>query len=333
MSLFALIQVAIAVIFIYLILSLVASEIQEQIAAILEFRAKTLKRSLQILLGEGDGQGELIEALYDSSQIQALNQYSQNIWCILTKHFRKRFSAGPSYIEKEVFVAGLMEVLQSKFNSDGSDLTSNQPLSKIVTKLESLQALGNAKTRLVGIAKKVLLENAEANLGDFREELGALFDRAQERMSGSYKRNAKSISWFIGLSLAVGLNVDAIQLVRTLGQNPGLAAELANVAGDIEVAKLQECLSDNGFAECEGKARAFLSTAESELQQSGVGLGNIIGTNPLERFNGSRFLGWILSAIAISMGAPFWFEVLGRFLKVRNAGETLRIGKAPERLE
>ncbi|HLO50814.1 MAG TPA: hypothetical protein VK211_20530, partial [Kamptonema sp.] len=31
--------------------------------------------------------------------------------------------------------------------------------------------------------------------------------------------------------------------------------------------------------------------------------------------------GWLLSAGAIAMGAPFWFELLGKFINVRNAGQ------------
>jgi hypothetical protein len=33
-----------------------------------------------------------------------------------------------------------------------------------------------------------------------------------------------------------------------------------------------------------------------------------------------RILGWIVSGLAISMGAPFWFELLGKMMNVRNTG-------------
>jgi hypothetical protein len=33
------------------------------------------------------------------------------------------------------------------------------------------------------------------------------------------------------------------------------------------------------------------------------------------------FFGWLLSAAAIAMGAPFWFDLLGKFINVRNAGQ------------
>jgi hypothetical protein len=38
---------------------------------------------------------------------------------------------------------------------------------------------------------------------------------------------------------------------------------------------------------------------------------------------GKAVLGWLLSAIAIAMGAPFWFDVLNRFMNVRNAAKPI----------
>ena len=34
----------------------------------------------------------------------------------------------------------------------------------------------------------------------------------------------------------------------------------------------------------------------------------------------SRLLGWIITALAVSVGAPFWFDTLNRFMNIRNAG-------------
>lgn len=35
---------------------------------------------------------------------------------------------------------------------------------------------------------------------------------------------------------------------------------------------------------------------------------------------GFMFLGWMMSALALSLGAPFWFDTLGRLVKLRSAG-------------
>jgi hypothetical protein len=35
----------------------------------------------------------------------------------------------------------------------------------------------------------------------------------------------------------------------------------------------------------------------------------------------SMIVGWLLSGMAIAMGAPFWFDLLGKVMNVRNAGK------------
>jgi hypothetical protein len=34
-----------------------------------------------------------------------------------------------------------------------------------------------------------------------------------------------------------------------------------------------------------------------------------------------QILGWILTAAALSLGAPFWFDLLNKFINLRGAGE------------
>jgi hypothetical protein len=35
----------------------------------------------------------------------------------------------------------------------------------------------------------------------------------------------------------------------------------------------------------------------------------------------SAVVGWIITALAIYMGAPFWFEILGKLVNVRSTGK------------
>ncbi|EFA73985.1 hypothetical protein CRD_00907 [Raphidiopsis brookii D9] len=32
-------------------------------------------------------------------------------------------------------------------------------------------------------------------------------------------------------------------------------------------------------------------------------------------------MGWLVSGFAIAMGAPFWFDLLGKVMNVRNTGK------------
>jgi hypothetical protein len=33
-----------------------------------------------------------------------------------------------------------------------------------------------------------------------------------------------------------------------------------------------------------------------------------------------QFLGWLITAIAVSLGAPFWFDVVNKFVRLRTGG-------------
>ncbi len=45
----------------------------------------------------------------------------------------------------------------------------------------------------------------------------------------------------------------------------------------------------------------------------------MIGAKPMGFLR--MFAGWLVSGVAIAMGAPFWFDLLGKIVNVRNAGE------------
>jgi hypothetical protein len=36
----------------------------------------------------------------------------------------------------------------------------------------------------------------------------------------------------------------------------------------------------------------------------------------------ARLLGWMLTILAISLGAPFWFDMLNKLVNVRSAGKS-----------
>ena len=84
MSIGSIIQSIIALLFIYLIFSLLVSTILEAIASKYEFRAKRLRESIKRILGEEDLTKDglnysLTEKLYNSPQFKALNQSSKII--------------------------------------------------------------------------------------------------------------------------------------------------------------------------------------------------------------------------------------------------------------
>lgn len=122
-------DVAIGLIFTYLILSLLAAELQELIATVLQWRAKHLKDSIEVLLAGGGGTPEeervkdLVNRLYNDPLLKNVNQEAKGGIAQAVRQISKIFpgnrkgafgdhqSSGPSYIAPDTFATTLIEQL------------------------------------------------------------------------------------------------------------------------------------------------------------------------------------------------------------------------------
>ncbi|PSB23583.1 hypothetical protein C7B82_30330 [Stenomitos frigidus ULC18] len=121
-------DVAIGLIFIYLILSLLASELQELLTTLFQWRAKHLRDSIEVFLAGGSSTPEaeevrvLVSNLYDDPLLKNVNQESKSFiakgareitrWLIPGNRkgaFGTQQSSGPSYIAPETFSTSLLE--------------------------------------------------------------------------------------------------------------------------------------------------------------------------------------------------------------------------------
>ncbi|MBW4682768.1 MAG: hypothetical protein KME19_22145 [Microcoleus vaginatus WJT46-NPBG5] len=139
MSIPLILDIAVGLIFIYLILSLLASEIQELITTLLQWRAEHLKKSIEVLIAGGNDDSAnaqkariLANSLYDYPLLRNLNQEAKGR---LAKAFRRisdgviklgrqmlpkdknvfgKKDSGPSYIPAESFARTLIDALKIK---------------------------------------------------------------------------------------------------------------------------------------------------------------------------------------------------------------------------
>jgi len=167
------------------------------------------------------------------------------------------------------------------------------------------------------------VQSVEDEIYQFKTEVQVWFDRSMERASGVYKRNAKGIAFLIGFLLAIAVNADTFHIISRLTTDSALRDALTTNAELVT----KDCLSikDNTDAKTQ-----YLECARQKVNQSiSLPLGwdkvNLDQqTEESKRWFWSpfgRFLGWIISGFAIMMGAPFWFELLGKIINVRNAGK------------
>jgi hypothetical protein len=348
------INVVISLIFIYLIFSLLLSAIQEYITSILEWRAKSLKSNIaQILDGISDfDQSTIAKQLYAKPLINYFNIKGDN-W--LKKILpRLRHSQGPSYINSQFFSASLLEVLREDYNfnweeyanklSEVTDLlevslqiansrkneqkTENQQLQELQYKLEATKLDKSRAEDLSCLPPELLkilatlarqtkyrVEKTELTIKEFQKEIAYWFDSSMERASGAYKRNAAGLALLIGfLMVAIG-NVDTIYMVNRLYNEPAFSSAISKLA--------ETNCSTSEIAECQKNIQKI---QEENLNSLPVGWHYSpefpwLQLQQKQQNWGSVLVGWIISAIALAQGSPFWFELLNKVLNVRNAGQ------------
>jgi len=340
----AMLDLVIGLFFIYLTLSLLVSGIQELIATVFEWRAKQLKEAIQILLGDTEAN--------DPSAIQA-QKIANDLWnhpLIRSLNQRKilRGSVGPSYISSKMFAATLLEILKTDydFNASGKiddiveSIKENQKLDpEIRRRIYSLALIAQRKAR-----------DSEKGIKSFEKEIRIWFDESMERASGVYNRNVKGLAFFIGLLVTIAINADTFHILERLNKDAALRSSINQVASNVISNKkqdIEECLM---VAKKMENSREKLRKQNQCFEDINTGLDNItmpLGWDPsnfptsikellkkpvnqlllnnkwLSVLGGiiKLLVGWLLSAAAIAMGAPFWFDLLGKFINVRNAGK------------
>ena len=330
MNLGTLLEIIVALIFIYLTSSLIISELQEQLAALLEFRAKNLKQALEIFLGKNT-----VESLYynNNSLLSGFNQYTNP---------RTGNSVGPSYVEPKVLAASLISLVNSKL-SDNEKLLKADFLEKnlveektgIFKKLASISDFSKidklAIDRLIEIGYSTKLKHDNPTLENFVDEIANTFTQIMERTSGVYKRNAKGVSFAFGFLAAALLNIDSFYVIEQLSKNPNLRQGINQVATEVFQTN-ESCFKDaqddpTKVAKCTEKLQVSVKNLEKINQPLPL------GWNEKGWFNGEQIkeqngllqaiFGWLMTGVAVAMGAPFWFDILGKLINVRNTGKPI----------
>lgn len=149
-----------------------------------------------------------------------------------------------------------------------------------------------------------LYARAGGDLARFQGALAGWFDTAMDRVSGSYKRRSQLASLLLSLLVAVLFNIDSIHLFRTLWQHPALAAQLGAMPDP------QDALAALRMLPIGWTSFPPLMSADFALMVAG----------------------WLLTAAMSLFGAPFWFDLLKRTVRLRGTGarpgEAQRSGRA-----
>jgi hypothetical protein len=125
-----------------------------------------------------------------------------------------------------------LDVILSQFSVGTPEQISGE-LRMFVGKAADVRyALNNADEKLKDLARSLspLLDDAADDVDHFRRNVEVWFNDGMDRVAGWYKRHTTAWQAVIGFILAVALNVDALQIVRTLYRDPALRQSIASQA-------------------------------------------------------------------------------------------------------
>ncbi len=403
----SILDLAIGMAFIYLLLSLIASTLQEAIASLLQIRPANLEHGIRSLFSGGtlaDGKTPFVDAIYRHGLIMGLYREHVDADGKLSKKsspFRDRLRAIfrvyrnphmegvtdpyllPSYIPGRTFALALLDILKVQAASikpapeapledegalpgplPGAVAPASDPLNDIGDYLRILcdrqKTTGSATGYAAAEAMLSLLRDAQdidskmPPIEKFRCHLENWYNDSMDRASGWYKKYTQNVLLIIGLILAIGFNVDSINVGKTLWFDKDVRANLITAAGKY----VEKNTPGNAASETEEKieldkdkltrqmsttVKAFNEVSRESLLPVGwhyqretyeAYRHNLFHPgewiiNParwvwsdIPNWNWPRLVsgavGWLITALALSLGAPFWFDILNKFMVVRS---------------
>jgi hypothetical protein len=301
------IDVSIGLALIYCIYSLFTTIINEFIASIFNLRAQMLKRAIKRMLTDSKKTNLGNELLNDFYNHPLIKYMSSGIIYKL-----------PSYISEKNFSKALLDTLKG-FN----DLTTDESTEKIRNKIKELDKKNdNNRDSETLMLINSFLSDAKNDLDLFREELERWFNDTMDRVTGWYKRQAQLIIFFIGFGTALGFNVNTFEIISYLSKDKVAREHLVNIAENY-VKDRQDAVSDTNTA----KRLDSLVIAAHEMYKTDIEPVNKVvfaGWRSWDDFTKrffDSFLGCLVTALAISLGAPFWFDLLNKLINIRGTGK------------
>jgi hypothetical protein len=288
MTLNAGLDIVIGLVLMYLTLSLACTVLNEMIASVLRLRATTLAAGIAGLIDDPK-----LKAAFDAhGLIDAA----------------KAASGGqlPSYLPGKTFALALLGSL---------DLDPSKPLPAVSDIRDAVMKLPDTNIRDVLLSE---LTAADANLDKVREGLARWFDNSMDRVTGVYKRNIKRISFGVGVLLALSLNADTLSVTNSLWRDGTLRDAITRNAANID-----QWLPPGANSTGNGSSLGMVDKLDM-LRPLPLGWGSCPSNCPNlgggSRFWTGKLAGLFITALALSLGAPFWFDVLSKLINLRNTG-------------
>jgi hypothetical protein len=307
-------DVAIGTIFIFLVVSVLCSAAREALESWLKTRAAYLERGIRELLHDPQASG-LAPVLYNHPLIYSLFSGGYKPTKSTSTGRPSVFARGgrlPSYIPARNFALAVMDIA---VRGQETDAVSSHPNAPAISLNNIRMNVGNLKNEPLQRVLLSAIDTAQGDLNMVQKNIEDWYNSSMDRVSGWYKRSTYWIVFGIAIVIAIGLNVNTITVVDYLYRNGAVR--------DAMVARAQNAASDPASVNLK------YDDINKELHSLTLPIGWTAGWGAPRRGaeDGAEgvwndgvapVLGWLLTAIAATMGAPFWFDVLNKVMVIRS---------------
>lgn len=298
-----------------------AAEAAERVRAVALAAEKTTTPAANL----DQGRSDLALALFDHPLVRSL----QTRRVAVLRRGRDGGMRNPPYIAPDVFALALIDTLLPR-SLDAAAPSAPAPAKKSV--LDQVRTTVSALPRDYPARRSLLalIDQAEGDLARFQRSLEGRYDEQMRRIAGWYKRWAKVVLGVTGLVIAVLANIDTVSAAHSLYVDEPVRRAVVAAASDATVCQNLPLPKD----------RARCASAEiAQLDVAGLPMGftpgcDLFGRDALRCWTGPRtagagigladvglkLLGFGLTGVAVSFGAPFWFDALSRLGSLRTTG-------------
>ena len=334
MSNWPVLEVVIGLSFVYFLFSLICSGVTEWIATRLDWRSQMLEAAIVNLFSGSEDftdEGEhLARQFWSQPLIQSLVRPKHERLIKRGSLERKKKSKDarrrrtqsadpttaprttqrPSYIPSRTFVLALLDLgARVHVDKTTTGLTGDQ-VDDAIAKVDLADAIKGIENEQLRRALLTLYREAGGAERRFRQAAEQWFDDSMERVSGWYRRHAQRCLIIAAAVITLAFNVDTLQIGRTLWTDDAVRAAV--------VTQAEQSVK-------QGESGTNPSTATKSLP---VPMGwNLFQTGDEPQDFPNSFWDWLVKlagllipVAALTMGAPLWFDLLSKVVRIRGTG-------------
>ena len=312
-------DVAIGLVFLYIVLALICSTVNELISTAVGLRARFLQVGLLNLLSGSatttDAGIETARAFYRHPLVQGMIRPAHGADPSLdptsvTKWWRK--PPYPSYVPSRTFVAAITDIAEGAQArlSEVDEKEAEKARARMARAAEGFErSLASIPNERLSEAFLALYRSTGKEAAEFQHALEQWFDDSMERVSGWYKRRVQLLLFVIATLVVVALNADTLSAGRVLWRDDAVRTAVATKAEAAAEGRLTQGELDSAVRQLDLPLGWELSFGDAPTQVPNDVLSWL-----------AKVAGLALTIGAVMLGAPFWFDLLSKIVRIRATG-------------